>query len=257
MDKDHLPLVKKVPRRYQPPGFEILYEDRDIIVGNKARGFLTVKALWNKDQTIHAALNTYVRKGSVHSRKCVYVVHRLDQDTSGVLVFAKTEQAMDFLKAHWRETVKIYYAVVRGRPEAQAGTISNYLYEDEEYRVHATEDKRKGRLAQTMYTVVKATDTYSLLKVELLTGRKNQIRVHLAGIGLPIVGDAKYGPSGLPAQPLALHARSLTLTHPFSKERMTFTAEVPSGFYARVGTWHEITQLLKAGGLPAEGQVSA
>src|SRR3989338_8657339 len=114
---------KKIPKKYQPAGYEILYEDRDIIVGNKAAGFLTVRALWNKDQTIHAALNSYVRKGSSKSRKCVYVVHRLDQDTSGVLIFAKSEAAQIFLKGNWKNTTKAYYAVVCGHMKKKSGMI--------------------------------------------------------------------------------------------------------------------------------------
>ncbi|MFA5259846.1 MAG: pseudouridine synthase, partial [Candidatus Omnitrophota bacterium] len=127
-----MPEIKKIPKRHQPKGFDILYEDRDIIVGNKAPGFLTVGAAWNREKTIHAALNQYVRKGSLKSRKCVFVVHRLDQDTSGVLIFAKTEQAQAFLKDHWKSTIKTYYAVVHGRLAKKSGTISSYLSEDDD-----------------------------------------------------------------------------------------------------------------------------
>lgn len=228
--------IKKLPKKYQPKGFEILYEDRDIIVGNKAPGFLTVSALWNKEQTIHAALNRYVRKGSLQSRKCVYVVHRLDQATSGVMVFAKTEKAQKFLKDHWKNTVKIYYAVVHGRLAQKSGTLSSYLVEDDDYRMHSTPSAGKqGKLAHTAYTVVKETDQFSLVRVDLLTGRKNQIRVHFADHGHPVVGDAKYGKTDPGRERLALHSQSITLTHPFRGERMTFTAELPEYFSALIG----------------------
>lgn len=227
----------KIPKRYQPKGFTILYEDRDVIVGNKATGFLTVGAKWNKEHTIHAALNQYVRKGNSKSRKCVYVVHRLDQDTSGVLIFAKTQEAQTFLKDHWKSTTKTYYAVVHGQLAQKAGVITSYLVEDDEYVMHSTEDKAQGKLAQTAYAVVKATEKFSLVKIDLLTGRKNQIRVHFADQGHPVVGDGKYGRSGARPGRLALHSYLISFIHPFSGERLTFTAEVPNSFYSLVGRW--------------------
>ncbi|MCR4336811.1 MAG: RluA family pseudouridine synthase [Candidatus Omnitrophica bacterium] len=229
-----MPQKNKIPRKYHPKGFEILYEDRDIIVGNKAPGFLTVKALWNKDQTVHSALNEYVRKGNSKSRKCVYVVHRLDQDTSGVMIFAKTPQAQDFLKDHWKDTIKIYYAVVHGRMAKKSGTISSYLVEDDEYMMHSTSDGENGKLAHTEYEVMKETQKFSLVKINLLTGRKNQIRVHLADEGHPVVGDPKYGKSSKPKR-LALHSYSISFIHPFSQERLTFEAPVPEYFQRLVG----------------------
>ena len=232
-----MPETKKIPKRYQPKGFEILYEDRDIIVGNKASGFLTVSALWNKDQTIHAALNQYVRKGNARSRKCVYVVHRLDQGTSGVLIFAKTETAQIFLKDNWKNTKKTYYAIVHGHLAQKAGMISSYLIEDDDYVMHATTDSTKGKLAQTAYTVVKETDKFSLVQIDLLTGKKNQIRVHFADAGHPVVGDTKYGKGGAKQGRLALHSQSISFTHPFSGKRLTFAAEVPEYFRVLAGSW--------------------
>lgn len=234
-----MPQSNKIPKRYQPKGFDILYEDRDIIVGNKSPGFLTVGAAWNRTNTIHSALNQCVRKGNPRSRKRVYVVHRLDQDTSGVLVFAKTEQAQEFLKDHWERTIKTYYAVVHGRLEKKEGTISSYLTEDDDYVMHSTPDSRKGKLARTAYTVLKETSKFSLLKINLLTGRKNQIRVHFADQGHPVVGDAKYGKSTTKIQRLALHAQSISLTHPFNGKRLTFETKVPEYFITLVGHWGE------------------
>ena len=225
----------KIPQRYQPKGFTIIYEDRDVLVGNKAPGFLTVSAKWNKEHTIHAALNQYVRKGNSRSHERVYVVHRLDQDTSGVLIFAKTPSAQIFLKAHWKDTIKIYYAVVQGRLAQKTGIISSYLAEDDEYVVHSTGDAAKGKLAQTGYTVVKEAGKFSLVRIDLLTGKKNQIRVHFAERGHPVVGDSKYGPRGTRFRFLALHAQSISFIHPFSKERLTFEVEVPKYFQELVG----------------------
>ena len=226
---------KKIPKKYQPAGYEILYEDRDIIVGNKAAGFLTVRALWNKDQTIHAVLNSYVRKGNSKSRRCVYVVHRLDQDTSGVLIFAKSEAAQIFLKDNWKNTTKTYYAVVCGHMKKKSGMISSYLMEDEDYVVHSTVDQVNAKLAHTEYEVVKETAKFSLVKINLLTGRKNQIRVHLADQGHPVVGDSKYGKSGHAYPRLALHSHSISFTHPFSKARLNFEVPVPEHFSTLIG----------------------
>jgi len=225
-----MPAAKKISKKYQPKGFHIIYEDRDIIVGNKAADFITVAALWNKENTIHSALNQYVRKGCAKSRKCVYVVHRLDQDTTGVLIFAKTEQALVFLKDNWKTTVKTYYAVVHGRLAQKTGTFSSYLYEDKEYMMHSTPDAAKGKLSRTAYTVIQETDRFSLLKIDLLTGRKNQIRVHLADAGHPVVGDAKYGKRSTHYRRLALHAQSISFNHPFSGKRLTFAVPVPEYF---------------------------
>lgn len=216
-----------IPKKYQPKGFDIIYEDKDLIVGNKAAGVLTVKALWNKDDTIHHALNQYVRKGQVKSHKRVFVVHRLDQDTTGVLVFAKTPQAQAFLKDNWVNTVKYYYAIVQGEVVKKSGTISSYLEEDEDYVVRSTKDYKKGKFARTDYDVLKSIGKYTLVKVNLLTGKKNQIRVHFKEYGHPIVGDDKYGQKSARQRHLMLHAHTIKFLHPFTRKPVEFKAEVP------------------------------
>lgn len=226
--------IPKIPKKYRPRGFEILYEDRDLIIGNKKAGFLTVAALWNKDNTIHAILNSYVRKGSAHSKKSVYVVHRLDQATSGVLLFAKTPEVQDFMKNNWKNTIKTYYAIVHGYLQKKQDTISSHLLEDEDYVVASTTDTERGKLAITEYSVVKEEKNFSLLKINLLTGKKNQIRVHLAEAGHPILGDAKYGsPSSVRSKNLMLHAFSIEFTHPFNGKRLRVEADVPDYFRER------------------------
>ena len=247
--------MKKIPKKYQPRGFAVLHEDLDIIVGNKAPGALTVAAKWNTDDTVHSALNSYVRKGNPRSNKVVFVVHRLDQATSGVLVFAKSEEVMDFLKNNWKSFTKTYYAIVHGKMAKKSGTIQSFLTEDDDYVVHSSQNSEQGKLAITEYTVLKETDKFSLLKINLLTGKKNQIRVHLAGEGHPIVGDTKYGkPAGpasakpsprsgppansrqtsAPIKELRLHSAELEITHPHSKKRVSFKAPVPAYFRSLV-----------------------
>lgn len=221
----------KIPKKHQPLGYEILHEDLDVIVGHKAAGFLTVAALWNKEKTIHSALEKYIRKGNPRSNKEVFVVHRLDQATSGVLIFAKSEQAQQFLKNNWKSTEKYYYTIVRGTLQKKSGLISSYLQEDEDYFVHSSKDDKNGKLAETEYEVIKEVGPYSLLKIKLLTGKKNQIRVHLAGEGHPIVGDSKYGKEKPGAnKQLMLHSFSLEFTHPHTKKRILVQADVPDYF---------------------------
>lgn len=220
----------KIPKKYQPHGFEIIHEDPDLIVGNKAQGALTVAALWEKTNTVQNALDSYVKKGSALSRKQVYVVHRLDQATSGVLIFAKTEAAQFYLKNNWPTTIKTYYTIVHGHMKKKSGLIESYLSEDEDYVVHSSQDSQKGKLAQTEYAVVHETEKLSVLKINLITGKKNQIRVHLAGEGCPIVGDSKYGDKNTKFKELMLHSFSIEITHPFKKERVRFEAPIPIRF---------------------------
>ncbi|MGZ3772776.1 MAG: RluA family pseudouridine synthase [Pseudobdellovibrionaceae bacterium] len=222
--------MAKIPKKYQPKGFTILHEDLDLIIGNKAPGILSVAAKWESENTVHGLLNQYVRKGNPRSRKCVYVVHRLDQATSGLLIFAKSEEVQQFLKNNWKTTTKTYYAIVHGHLKEKSGTISSYLAEDENYLVHSSDNSDEGKLALTEYSVLKETPKFSLLKINLLTGKKNQIRVHLAGEGHPIVGDTKYGKPSASPQNLRLHSAEIELTHPHSKKRMSFKAPVPHYF---------------------------
>ncbi len=216
-------------------GLVILYEDRDILVVDKPPGLLTVGTDTDKSRTAYFILTDYVRKGSARSRNRVFIVHRLDRETSGVLVVAKSEEAKRRLQAAWPETEKRYLAVVHGKCKRRSGTISTYLAENKAHVVYSTSDPAKGKLSHTAYRVLRQTKDFALLEVDLLTGRKNQIRVHLAGIGHPIVGDKKYGRRGEPHAGLALHARAISFKHPFSGQQLVFSAEVPAYFSKLVG----------------------
>ncbi len=174
-------------------GVDILHEDRDIIVVNKAAGLLTMGTGRDGGRTAFAALLDYVQKGNYKSRERVFIVHRLDRDTSGALVFARSEQAKMTLQDNWATAEKTYLAFVEGHPDPEQGTISSHLAENEARRVYSTKDPDQGRLSHTKYKVLKAVGSRTLLEINLLTGRKNQIRVHLADKGWPIVGDSKYG----------------------------------------------------------------
>lgn len=216
-------------------GLLVLYEDKDILVVDKPEGLLTVATEREKSRTAHSLLTDYIRTGCGRSRKRLFVVHRLDRDTSGVLIFAKSEEAMLRLKDRWKQTEKKYLAVVHGTCKKSSETITTYLAEDKEYNVYSTSDSTKGKLSHTAYKVLRVAKGVSLLEVALLTGRKNQIRVHLAGIGHPIVGDTKYGYKDDSQPRMALHARSISFQHPFSGARLSFESEVPAFFTTLVG----------------------
>ena len=234
---DIMSKIKKIPLRYQPKGFKIIHEDEALLVGNKAAGILTVGAKWEKVNTVQHALDMYVRKGNSRSYKVVYVVHRLDQHTSGLLIFAKSEEAQVRLKDDWKNTRKTYFAIVHGHLPQKSGLFESYLFEDDKYIVRVTTDPVQGKLAKTAYMVVKETPRFTLVKIDLLTGRKNQIRVHFADAGHPVVGDDRYGaPQAKVRYPyMALHSQAITFTHPFSGERLSFETEIPEHFNQLIG----------------------
>jgi len=225
-----MPKKKRSTNRHLARGLEILYEDKEILVVYKPAGLLTVGTETNKSRTACYILTDYVRKGCLKSRNRVFVVHRLDQWTSGVLVFAKSEEVKLRLQAQWKDTGKKYLAVVYGRPAKKEDTITSYLAENKAYVVYSTTDATKGKLAHTAYKVLKETKEFSLLEISLLTGRKNQIRVHLADKGHPIVGDRKYGKPGDVHKRLALHSKSISFKHPASGKQMTFETRTPAYF---------------------------
>ncbi len=221
---------KRPPKKYQPKGLTILYEDRDILVVDKMNGILTVSTDKVRENTAYFLLNEYVRKGNSKSKNRVYIVHRLDRETSGVLVFAKSEEAKRYLQEQWQKFEKIYYAVVHGNMEHDEGEITSYLAENSAFKMYSVSDPEKGQFARTGYKVIKKTQNFSLLEIHLYTGKKNQIRVHLADKGCPVFGDKKYGQKEHGNRRLALHAASITILHPHSKKEMTFLTKIPDYF---------------------------
>lgn len=230
-----MPAPPRSAYRHLPPGLVIIHEDRDIIVVDKPAGMLTMATETEKTRTAYFALTDYVRKGNPKSRHRIFIVHRLDRETSGIVVFAKTEDAKQVLQEGWAETVKMYAAVVHGRMGQPRGMVISHLVESGVHKVYSTRDAALGKLSRTAWAVVREKGEYSLLDVELLTGRKHQIRVHMADLGHPVAGDRKYGVKGDTFSRLALHARSATFTHPYSGVRMTVEAPVPSIFAQLVG----------------------
>jgi tRNA pseudouridine32 synthase/23S rRNA pseudouridine746 synthase/23S rRNA pseudouridine1911/1915/1917 synthase len=230
-----MPVAKRPPAKYQPRGLTILHEDKDVIVIEKPCGLLSIGTDRDKSRTVHTILNEYVRKGNPHSRNRVYIVHRLDRETSGILILAKSEQTKIFLQGHWQETDKRYLTVVHGKLTQKTGTISSYLTENSAFTVFSTHDQVLGKMSHTEYIVLKEAKGLSLLEIHLLTGRKHQIRVHLSEKGHPVVGDKKYGKGNDSHGTLALHARSISFTHPVNGKRLTFETEIPNFFTRLVG----------------------
>lgn len=204
----------------------LLYEDRWIIVIDKPEGLLSVSTAFEKDATAHALLKKHYKPLPIH------VVHRIDQDTSGVMVFARTDEARDNFKAMFEkhELDRAYTAIIEGSLEQSSGTWRSYLYEDEAYYVHETDDPTKGKVAITHYAQFGRSRKYAWLRLQLETGRKNQIRVHCQKAGHSIIGDKKYGAKTNPIQRLGLHAHLLGFKHPITGKQMRFESPLPESF---------------------------
>lgn len=223
---------KRPPKKYQPRGVAILYEDRDIIVVDKVSGLMTSSADRLEENTAEFRLNNYVRKGVQKSKNRVFIVHRLDRDTSGVLIFAKTDTAKIHLLDAWTQFKRKYCVVVNGHLAEKEGIITSYLAENSIHKMYSVTDPKKGTLATTGYKVLRESKNYSLLEIDLLTGRENQIRAHFSEKGCPVAGDKRYGKKQKGVKRLALHLVSITTIHPHTKEEMTFEAKIPGSFNA-------------------------
>lgn len=211
-------------------GVSILHEDEDIIVINKEAGMLSMASKNENDLTAYRQLTTYVKEDNQKNR--IYIVHRLDRDTSGVMLFAKSEAVKIALQEKWSDVVKerIYTALVEGVVRNEEGTISSWLTENKAMRVFSSPVDNGGKHAVTHYKKIRSNEQFSLLEIQLETGRKNQIRVHMEEMGHPVVGDKKYGSRINPLKRLGLHASTLALVHPRTGEVVRFQAKVPKVF---------------------------
>jgi 23S rRNA pseudouridine1911/1915/1917 synthase len=208
------------------PRVRIVYEDDDLIVVDKSAGLLSVASAEVLYETAEAFINAYLGTRTVH------VVHRLDRDTSGVLVFAKNTWIRDELQVLFaaHDIERVYVAIVNGKLRESSGTFRSFLAEDRDLRVRSVIEG-EGKEAVTHYRTTASGKRYSILEVTLETGRRNQIRVHLAEAGHPVVGDTMYGPRvENPLGRLGLHAKQLGFVHPRSGKKVSFTADVPRAF---------------------------
>ncbi|MCF0113063.1 MAG: RluA family pseudouridine synthase [Bacilli bacterium] len=208
----------------------ILYEDDDLIAMNKPSGLLSVATDRERGKTAYRLVSDYISAKDPKAR--LFVVHRLDEDTSGVLIFAKNYETREALQNSWQEVVtkRYYYAIVEGKMEKKSGTLRDYLAENDLHLVYVTPNKQKGKLAITHYEVIAENSQYSFLKVMLDSGRKNQIRVQLGHRGHHVIGDDKYGEPSDPIKRLGLHAYELAFTNPLTGKKYDFRAPVPAEF---------------------------
>ena len=208
----------------------IVYEDAYLIVVEKREGLLSVGTERERERTASTILNEYLRRQDRRSR--VYVVHRLDRDTSGLMMFAKDEKTQHTLRDNWHELVfdRRYVAVVTGEMERDRGTVHSWLTDRTLY-VHSSPVDDGGKESVTHYRTIKRTKGLSLVELHLETGRKNQIRVHMQDLGHPVVGDGRYGLEDFnPIGRLALHAFKLCFHHPVTGEEMRFETPYPAEF---------------------------
>lgn len=215
-------------------GVTILHEDEAIIVINKDAGVLSMAAGRSKEPDAYQQLTDYVKKENRNNR--IFIVHRLDRETSGVMIYAKTEAAKEKLQNNWQKVAKerTYTALVEGAVTEEEDTISSYLKENKALKVYSTSDPKQGKHAVTHFKKLAGNAVYSLLEVELETGRKNQIRVHMQDFGHPVVGDKKYGSTKNPIRRLGLHATTLAFIHPVTDELVRYTVKAPDSFSQQV-----------------------
>jgi len=211
-------------------GIGIVYEDDAVIVINKPSGLLTIATEKEKRETVYYLLNAYFKERDPSRPDRIFIVHRLDRETSGLIVFAKDEAAKHRLQKDWNDAEKKYYAVIEGVPRNPEGRIESYLSETTAFKVYSEPVGEESKHAVTRYRIMKAGKGHALLDVLLETGKKHQIRVHLADVGCPVVGDKKYGAKTNPFRRIALHAYSLSFAHPVSGKRMQFATLLPKAF---------------------------
>lgn len=227
---DTVIISKTAIRRKTRSNLPIIYEDDSLIVINKPSGLLSIASDKEKGSTAYRMLSDYVQQKDKHNR--VFVVHRLDEDTSGVLMVAKNVEIQQALQANWNDIVtkRGYYGVVEGQLKEKKGTVKSYLRKNAQNMMYSVKSPKDAQLAITHYKVMQENEQYSLLDINIDTGRKNQIRVHMGDLGHHIIGDDKYGNPSNPIKRLGLHAYCLEFTHPFTHKKMKFTAPIPQEF---------------------------
>ena len=206
---------------------DILYEDKFIIIVNKPSNLLTVATEREKDRTLYSYVYDYLKQKNKNNK--VFIVHRLDKDTSGIVMLAKDEKTKFYLQDNWDKFRRNYVAIVNGKVEKKKGIIKSYLQETKTHLTYSVNDKN-GKLAITEYEKILESKQYTMLSLNLKTGRKNQIRVQLADMGNSIVGDKKYGIKKDPIRRMALIANTLEFIHPKTKEKIVIDIDIPNSF---------------------------
>jgi 23S rRNA pseudouridine1911/1915/1917 synthase len=220
----------RVPEEIHYPGLKIIFEDKYLIVIEKEAGMLSIATEKETSKTAYSILSAHVKKSDQENK--IFVVHRLDRETSGIMIFAKSQDIQQKLQERWPETIqeRTYVAVAEGTFEKEEGTVTHYLFESKALKMHVTKDPAQGQKAITHFRVMKKNESYTLLEINLETGRKNQIRVQMQELGHSIIGDKKYGSVVNPLRRLGLHALILSFLHPETGKTMRFETRVPSNF---------------------------
>ncbi len=229
--KEDVVIVSKRPiTKHQRADLPIIYEDNELIVINKPSGLLSVASDTEKSRTAYRMVSDYIQQKDRDQR--IFVVHRLDEDTSGVLMFSKNAKTKEVLQKNWQDIVQSrrYFAIVEGKMEKESDTLVNYLKENSLNLVYCSNDKVNGKKSITHYKVIKSNDKYSLLDVNIDSGRKNQIRVQLGNINHFVIGDDKYGEPSDPLKRLGLHAYELSFVHPLTNKKYCFKTPIPEEF---------------------------
>ncbi|MCD4736789.1 MAG: RNA pseudouridine synthase [Bacteroidales bacterium] len=220
----------RIPEEKKYRGITIVYEDHFLVVIDKHAGMLSITTNSEKTLTAYNMLSKHV-KGQGGGNK-IFIVHRLDRETSGLMMFAKSEKVQKTLQSNWHNIIaeRTYIAIVEGVPEKREGIITSYLRESSALIVYSSQNPKDGYKAVTRYEVIKSGREYSMMKVNLETGKKNQVRVHMQDIGHPVIGDKKYGSGSNPIGRLGLHSWVLALKHPVSNELLRFETPIPRKF---------------------------
>ncbi|MCM1452299.1 MAG: RluA family pseudouridine synthase [Clostridium sp.] len=219
---------------FHHPRMKIYYEDDDIIVAYKGYGLLSMSSdrrSKKEEVTAYSILREYLKRKDPSNK--LFIIHRLDQQTSGLMMFAKSQKAKEAMQHNWNNMVleRKYVAVVEGLLDNPEGEVRSYLAENSAHEVYSTNNPEEGKLSVTRYRVLKAGKNRTLVELSLDTGRKNQIRVHMKDLGHPISGDRRYGAPVSPIHRLALHARTLRFVHPITRKDMNFTSDIPQSFF--------------------------
>lgn len=211
----------------QQKKMDLIYEDKELLAINKPSKLLTIATNKEKNNTLYRKASDYVKKQNPKNK--IFIVHRLDKDTSGIILFAKNEQIKNKLQMTWKNNppIREYLAIVEGNLTKSRGTIINYLKESKTLEVYDTKNEQFGKKSVTHYEILETKKNISLLKINIETGRKNQIRVALSSINHPILGDKKYKATKNPYGRLTLHASKLCIIHPSTKKEITLLSKIP------------------------------
>jgi 23S rRNA pseudouridine1911/1915/1917 synthase len=224
---NNVKIIDKTNIQHKQNRFNILFEDNFILIADKPSGLLSISTDRENKNTFYRFVSDYLKEKSNNKEK-IFIVHRLDREVSGIMIFAKNFQIKESLQRNWTSTNKIYYAVVEGVPPEKEGKIESWLKENKSHFVFISSKEDDAYLSVTKYKLISTHKNFSLLEILLETGRKHQIRVQLAEIGCPVAGDLKYGAKTNPVNRICLHSGSLSFTHPVTGKSMVFSSDIPS-----------------------------